>query len=177
MSLILRIVALPALLLGAVLLYAASKPNIFRVERSQNIEAPPEKIFALINNFHNWPLWAPQDREDATMRRAFSGPESGAGAVSEWTSSGSAGGGRMAIIESAPGQKISVQVDFVKPLAAHNINQFTLQPSGNVTRVTWSMQGTNLFMMKFMSVFVNMDRMAGKHFESGLENLKAAAEK
>ena len=177
MSLILRIVVLPALLLGAVLLYAASKPDIFRVERSRNIEAPPEKIFALINDFHKWPRWAPQDREDATMHRTFSGAERGVGAVSEWTSSGSAGRGRMAIIESAPGQKVSVQVDFVKPLAAHNINQFTLQPSGSTTRVTWGMQGTNLFMMKFMSVFVNMDRMAGKHFESGLEDLKVAAEK
>jgi len=32
-------------------------------------------------------------------------------------------------------------------------------------------------MLKVMSVFMNMDRFMGKHFEQGLANLKAAAEK
>ena len=30
--------------------------------------------------------------------------------------------------------------------------------------------------MKFMSVFVNMDKVIGKHFETGLNRLKQAAE-
>jgi hypothetical protein len=30
--------------------------------------------------------------------------------------------------------------------------------------------------MKLMSIFVNMDRMVGKHFEVGLNNLKTVAE-
>jgi hypothetical protein len=54
---------------------------------------------------------------------------------------------------------------------------FTLQPEGATTRVTWTMQGTNIYLMKVLSVFINVDREAGKHFEAGLRNLKAAAEK
>jgi uncharacterized protein YndB with AHSA1/START domain len=163
--------------IAAVLIIAASRPDTFAIQRSRSIQAPPEKIFALINDFHNWSQWAPQDREDSTMKRTFSGPGSGTGAASEWKSSGSAGAGRMMITESAAPRKITVKVDFVKPFEAHNVNEFTLEPSGTSTTLTWSMQGTNLFIMKIMGVAVSMDRMVGKRFETGLDNLKATAEK
>jgi hypothetical protein len=56
------------------------------------------------------------------------------------------------------------------------VNEFVLEPDVSATRVTWTMKGPNLFMMKIMSIFVNMDRMMGKHFETGLNNLKKVAE-
>jgi uncharacterized protein YndB with AHSA1/START domain len=174
---ILKVVIAIAVALAAFLLFAAARPDTFRVQRSAIIQASPETIFALINDFHQWPRWAPQDKEDATMTRTFSGAESGVGAVSGWNSRGSAGKGGMSIIESVPGKIVSVKVDFLKPFEAHNINEFKLESAGPSTNVTWSMQGTNLFVMKVMSLFVNMDKVAGKHFEDGLANLKAAAER
>ncbi|MGA1982087.1 MAG: SRPBCC family protein [Acidobacteriaceae bacterium] len=165
------------LVIAAVLLYAATKPNTLRVQRSIEIGAPPAKIFALIDDFREWPRWAPQDREDATMVRTDSGAASGVGAISDWHGSGSSGSGQMEIVESAPNALVSVKVDFSRPFEAHNLNRFELTPEGNTTRVTWTMEGSNLYVMKLMSVFMNMDREAGRHFESGLANLKAAAEK
>jgi uncharacterized protein YndB with AHSA1/START domain len=173
---ILRSLIIVAVLIGAVLAFAATRPNTFLIERSLSIKTPPEKIFVLINNFHNWARWSPQDTEDPSMKRTFNGPESGTGAISDWNSTGSAGRGRMLITESVAPSRISVNVDWVKPFKAHNVNVFSLQPDGASTRATWSMRGTNVYMMKVMSVFVNMDRMMGKHFEAGLENLKRAAE-
>jgi carbon monoxide dehydrogenase subunit G len=175
-AMILRIVIIVAVLIAGVLAFAATKPKTFRVQRSISINAPPEKIFALINDFHSWSGWAPQDREDSTVHRTYSGAANGKGAVSEWDSSGSAGKGRMSITESVTPRMISIKVDFVRPFAAHNINEFTLEPAGALTKVTWAMNGTNLYIMKIMSVFVSMDRVAGKHFESGLDNLKSVAE-
>jgi uncharacterized protein YndB with AHSA1/START domain len=172
----LKIIAILLFLIAAVLIFAATKPNIVRIQRSIVVNAPPEKIFAFIDDFHNWSRWAPQDREDSTMVRTFSGPPSGIGAISEWNSAGSAGKGRMSITESRPPTLISIKVDFVKPFQAHNVNEFTLEPAGALTKVAWTMHGTNLYVMKVMSVFVNMDRMMGSHFETGLENLKAVAE-
>ncbi|HXM66055.1 MAG TPA: SRPBCC family protein [Candidatus Acidoferrum sp.] len=171
-----RILIIVAVLVAAVLALAATKPNTFHVQRSISIKAPPEKIFALINDFHSWRVWAPQDKEDPTMNRTYSGPASGKGAISDWDSSGSAGKGRMAIIESVALSMISIKVDFVKPFEAHNINEFTLEPTGALTKVTWALQGTNLYIMKIISICVNMDRVVGKHFESGLNNLKTVAE-
>jgi uncharacterized protein YndB with AHSA1/START domain len=165
------------LLVATVLILAATKPNTFRVQRSVSIQASPEKIFALIDNLHSWPQWAPQDRDDPRMKRTFSGPESGVGATSNWSGSGNTGTGQMTITESEPSKKIAIAVDWQKPFQARNINEFVLDPEGGSTRVTWTMQGPNLYMMKLMGVFTNMDRLMGKHFENGLANLKAVAEK
>ena len=80
------------------------------------------------------------------------------------------------ITESLLPQKVSVQVDWVKPFVARNVNDFVLESTGTSTKVTWTMQGPNLYVMRIMGVFVNMDRTMGKHFETGLANLKAVAE-
>jgi uncharacterized protein YndB with AHSA1/START domain len=160
-----------------ILAIAATKPGTIDVQRSVTIKAAPAVVFALINDFHNWPRWAPQDRDDATMTRAYSGSSNGTGAVSDWTSHGNAGAGRMTIVSSTPDSQIDVNVDFRTPFAAHNINHFSIEPDGGDTRVTWSMHGTNVFLIKVMSVFADPDRMMGKHFVAGLSNLKAAAER
>ena len=173
---ILRIVIIVAVLIAAILAFAASKPKTFHVRRSVTIKASPEKIFALVNDFHNWTGWAPQDKEDPTMTRTYSGAAKGKDAISDWDSTGSAGKGRMTITESVPNKMISINVDFVKPFEAHNVNEFTLEPAGTSTNVTWTMNGTNLYIMKIMSVFRNMDSVIGRHFESGLDNLKTFAE-
>lgn len=174
---ILKTLIVVALVVVAILLFALTRPSSFHVQRSINIQASPEKIFALLNDFHRWPEWAPQDKEDPSMRRTYSGAASGVGAISDWIAKGSGGQGRMTIVESIPSNEVSVKVDFVKPFEAHNLNQFSLQPAGNQTEVTWSMDGTNLYVMKVMSLFINMDKMAGQHFETGLANLKTLAEK
>ncbi len=174
---ILKLLAIVAIVIAAILIFAAVKPRTFQIRRSIEVGAPSEKVFALINDLHQWPRWAPQDREDPTMRRTFSGSPSGQGAVSEWSSTGSAGRGRMSIAESVPASMVLIEVDFIKPFKAHNLNQFTLERAANGgTKVIWSMHGPNLYVMRLMGLFINMDSMMGRHFESGLSNLKTAAE-
>ena len=175
----LRIVFIFALIVVAILLYAATKPSTFLLQRSIVINAPPEKVFVLINDFHNWNQWAPQDKEDPTMQRTFAGPNSGIGATSDWDSKGSAGKGHTEIVESASPSKVSVKVEFAKPFVAHAVNDFTLQPSGTGTQVTWhwSMQSSMVYVLNLTGIFVNTDKKMGEHFEAGLKNLKAAAEK
>ena len=172
---IVKILLAVLVVFAAILIYAATKPDTFHIERSITIHATAEKVFPLINDLHNWPRWAPQDREDATMKRTFAGAESGVGATSDWSGSGSTGKGRMTITDSVPPKSVIVAADWERPFHARNINEFRLEPDGSGTRVTWSMAGPNLFPMKLMSVFTNMDRMMGQHFESGLSNLKSIA--
>jgi uncharacterized protein YndB with AHSA1/START domain len=176
MPIFLRMAAIAILLIAALCGYAASKPNTLTVRRFVMINAPSERVFALVNDFHCWHQWAPQDKDDPTMARSFSGPVNGKGAASQWDSKGRAGKGRMLIMDSEPTRRICVQVDFLKPFEAHNRNEFVFESVGATTNVTWTMQGTNLFVMKLMSIFVNMDKKLGAHFEEGLQNLKAAAE-
>jgi hypothetical protein len=111
------------------------------------------------------------------MRRMYSGPATGTGAVSDWISNGRAGRGRMALVESVPTSKICILVDFVKPFEAHNLNEFSLESVGESTNVTWTLEGTNLYPMKLAGIFVNMESVFGKHFEIGLSSLKVVAER
>lgn len=174
----LKIIAIVAIiLLAALLIFAATKPDTFRVERSISIKAPPEKIFVLINDFHQWAVWSPWEKMDLAMKKTHSGAASGRGAIYEWEGNNKVGQGRMEIVESAPSARILVKLDFLQPMEAHNTAEFTLEPQGDNTKVTWAMYGPVPFISKLMQVFASMDSLVGKDFERGLANLKAIAEK
>lgn len=164
-------------LVAAILIFAATKPDTFRVQRSASIKAPPEKVFALINDFNRWGAWSPWEKKDPAMKRTFGAATSGKGAVYAWEGNKEVGQGRMEITESVPSSRVAIKLDFVKPFEAHNLVEFTLEPKGDVTDVRWAMRGDTPYFAKIIHVFINMDSMVGKDFEAGLASLKAAAEK
>jgi uncharacterized protein YndB with AHSA1/START domain len=174
---VLKIVVIVAVLIVAVLVFAATRPDAFYVQRSIVINAPAEKIFPLIDDLHAWDGWEPKDRKDPTMKKTFLGPQRGTGATVEWDSKGQGGKGRGVIIESVPPGRVAIKVDFVRPFEAHNLNEFSLEPQAGSTKVTWNIQASNLYAMKLVGVFFNIQREFGKHAETGLGNLKSIAEK
>jgi uncharacterized protein YndB with AHSA1/START domain len=159
----------------AVLAFAATRPNTFRVARSTVIKAPPEKIYALIEDFHKWRGWSPYENLDPVLTRTYGGPASGLGATYAWVGN-KAGTGRMEIVKAAAPTELNISLDFTKPFEAHHKAIFTLVPEGDGTRVTWAMEGASPFMFKLMGLVFNMDKMIGKDFETGLARLKAEAE-
>jgi uncharacterized protein YndB with AHSA1/START domain len=161
--------------LAALLLYAASKPNSFGVQRSTNIAAPPDKIFPLINDLRAHTTWSPFEKDPA-MKRTHSGAPVGQGAVYEWDGNRQVGSGRIAITDSMAPSKIAMRLEMFRPFKADNIVEFTLEPQGDPTRVTWAMRGQQPFMAKLMSTFINCDKMVGSQFEEGLAKLKVLAE-
>ena len=112
------------------------------------------------------------------MTRRLSGEASGKGAVYEWEGKGKAGGGRMEITNASPPSKVMIKLDFIKPFEGHNTAEFSFDAKGNrATEVTWAMFGPSPFMARLMGLFINLDRMIGKDFETGLANLKSATER
>lgn len=174
---VLKILLGVVIVVALVLAFAAAKPATFHIEKSITTLAPPEKVYVLIEDFHNWPLWAPQDREDGTMQRTYSSAATGLGAVSEWTSRGSAGAGRMTVTAAKAPSLIDIVVDWKKPFKVRNTHEFRLASVSGGTQVTWIAEGTNLYLMRVMEVFVGVNGLMGKHFEAGLENLKKVAER
>jgi uncharacterized protein YndB with AHSA1/START domain len=166
-----------ALAIAAVLILAARKPDRFAVQRATTVKAPPDKIFPLINDFHQWGAWSPYETRDPAMKRSYSGAERGKGAVYGWEGNKNVGSGRMEILDTEAPSKIVIKLDFFAPFEGHNTAEFTMLPQGDGTHVTWSMHGPSPFIGKIMHVFINMDRMVGKDFEAGLANLKRLTEK
>ena len=158
---------------------ASRKPDTFAVRRSVLVQAPAERIFPLVNNFHQWGGWSPWEHRDPAMKRSYSGAESGKGAVYAWDGNKNVGSGRMEILDASSPSKITIKLDFFKPFEGHNTAEFTFVPEREAaaTNVIWVMQGPSSFMSKVMQVFMDLDKMIGRDFEAGLANLKTLTEK
>ena len=168
-----------AIAIAIVLILASGKPDGFTVRRSAVVRAPAERIFPLIDNFHQWANWSPWENRDPGMKRTFSGAESGRGAIYAWDGNKNVGSGRMEILDASSPSKITIKLDFFKPFEGHNTAEFTFVPERDTsaTNVIWVMQGPSSFMSKVMQVFMNFDTMIGRDFEAGLANLKKVTEK
>lgn len=170
------VILIVIVIVAAFLIYVAMKPNAFRLERSTTINAPADRIFPLVNDFHNWTQWSPFEKLDPGLVRSYSGAESGVGAVYAYQGNNKVGAGQMEIKQSVPSSKVLASLDFEKPMVAHNFAEFTFKPSGSGTSVTWAMYGPAPFMSKLFTTFMSMDSMVGGQFDEGLANLKRVAE-
>ncbi len=169
------ILLITAAALAALLLYAATRPDSFRLERSTSISAPPEKVFALISDLRQFNAWNPFAAMDPAQVITYEAKTAGLGAAYRWVGDKS-GAGRMEVAEVKPAQRVTMKLDFSKPFEAHNRVDFTIEPQANGCKVTWAMSGPNAYVNKLMQVFFSMEKMVGGEFEKGLTSLKALAE-
>ena len=163
--------------IAGILAFATTRPDSFSVQRTTTVRAPADKVFALITDFHRWSEWSPWEKLDPELKRTFSGPAAGPGAVYEWSGNSKVGAGRMEVLKAVPASRVDIKLDFIKPFEGHNMAEFTLTPKGENTQVDWVMHGPAPYISKLMGVFVSMDSMIGKDFEAGLANMKAVAER
>lgn len=154
----------------------ATRPSHFHVERSSRIAAPPDVVFARINDFHRWPSWSPWEKLDPAMKREYSGAPQGTGSAYRWAGNDEVGVGNMRITDSQPPSRLAIALEFEEPWQATNTTSFTVAPESGGSTVTWGMDGESNFVFKAMGLFMDMDGMIGKDFEAGLSNLQRVAE-
>jgi hypothetical protein len=172
---LLGLVAVIVVAVVVVLILAMQQPDEFRIQRTATINAPAEKIVGHIDDFYQWGAWSPWEHLDPAMQRTFAGAPTGKGSIYEWSGNSDVGQGRMEILDASP-DKVSIKLDFYKPMEASNVAEFALQPKGDATDVTWAMYGPMPFISKIMCVFFDMDKMIGPDFEKGLAALKTVSE-
>src|SRR6185503_15235131 len=153
------------------LLYAATRPADFRVERSLAIAASPLALFEQVNDHHKFNAWNPFLKLDPNVKNTYSGPASGVGAVCSWDGNKDIGAGSATITESKPGELVRMRMDWKRPMEGIATVDFTFKPQADKTLVTWAMYGKNNFMGKVVSVFIDCDKMCGPQFEQGLADL------
>ena len=159
------------------LIVVALQPAHFVVTRAATIQAPPERVFAQVNDFKAWNAWSPWAKLDPNCKYTFSDPASGKGATYAWEGDGNVGSGNMTILDTRPAEQIDIRLEFIKPFAGISPTQFTFKPEGtDATRVTWTMSGENGFIGKAFCLFMNMDKKVGGDFEKGLANIKGIVE-
>ena len=159
------------------LLYAASRPGNFHIQRSTHIAASAEKIYPYLSDFHKGQLWSPYEKKDPAMQRSFSGAENGRGSIYEFAGNREVGKGRLEIVETQEPTRVVLTLDMREPMQGHNVVTYSIRPDGAGSEVSWAMDGDCNFFGKLMGVFFNMDKMIGGDFATGLANLKTLVEK
>jgi uncharacterized protein YndB with AHSA1/START domain len=157
-----------------VLAIAILRPNEYAVSRTITINAPAEKIYALVADPKEWKKWSVWNQRDPAMQMTYSGPASGAGAGWDWQSK-SEGNGGMKFTAAIAHQKIDYELHF-EGMGKPSSGALLFEAQAAATKVTWSMHGTSEgnLMMKLFAPF--MDKMVGPDFQAGLDNLKKLAE-
>jgi hypothetical protein len=163
-------------LIALFFLTVSFQPSSFVFTRSTLVAASPKVCFALVDNFHNWEKWSPWAKMDPGMQTAYDGPVSGVGAIYGWQGNGKVGSGKMTVIRSTPSSLIDINLEFLKPMRTTNLTEFTFEPEGKATKVTWTMSGPLNLVAKAFHLVRSMDKMLGPDFEKGLAQLKAEAE-
>ncbi|MEX0717301.1 MAG: SRPBCC family protein [Planctomycetaceae bacterium] len=172
----LTLAAIFAVVVLVFVVIVAMQPSQFRVTRSAVMAAPPEAVFAQVNDFHDWEAWSPWAKLDPNAKNTFEGPTAGTGSIFRWAGNSEVGEGSMTITESRPHELIRIRLEFVRPMEDVATVEFDFQPVEAGTRVTWSMFGENDFVSKAFCLFMDMDQMLGGDFEKGLAAMKAVVE-
>ena len=150
--------------------------DTFRLARSIHIEAPPAEIYPYIDDFRAWAAWSPFEKMDPALHKTYSGAARGVGAQYAWVGK-KAGSGSMEITQATAPSKVVIDLRFTKPFKANNVAEFTVEPDGTGSKVTWAMSGPHTLMSKLMHAVFPMEKMVGPQFDDGLRMLKNLAER
>ena len=172
-----RILLVLVVLVVGVGVLALRQPDTFTVERRVTMPVPPEKVFALVNDFRQWAVWSPWATKDPQMQLAISPQPAGVGATYEWHGNRDVGAGRMEIKESLPPNRVAIDLHFLAPIDSRSVMLMQIEPNDAGSTVIWTMRGDNTLLSRIMSVFTSMDAMVGPDFDRGLAQLQTAAAK
>ena len=166
-----------AVIVALFLAYVATRPAHYHVERSVAVSAPAEIVYAQLEDLRKWAAWSPWEKIDPNMKKTYEGPERGVGASYSWQGNKDVGSGKMTIASAEPPKRISYKLEFFEPMAGEAAATMSVAKAGESQQnVTWGMDGESNFVGKLFGVFMDMDKMIGGQFESGLEKLKSIAE-
>lgn len=163
--------------IATILLLASLRPSEYTIAREITIDKPAEPIFDYLQNPKRMELWAPWKTLDPHLIMSYSGPNAGVGAKASWDSPGKMGAGSATVVGIVPNKTVRTKLEYKRPFTMNQDAEISIVQSGSQSVVKWSVQGHNGFMQRVVFLFMNMDKMVGGNFESGLSNLKSLLEK
>jgi hypothetical protein len=162
-----------AALIAVLWIVVSMQPTEYRVERSAQMQASPDMIWAHISDFNTWRTWQPWWK--SSQKITVDGTPGIVGHKSSWEGE-KMGKGRMEITDVEQPNHLGLKLLAIEPMAGEATLAFDLAEGNDGTKVTWSMDGTNDFVDKFFSLVMNMDEMIGSKYKEGLADLKAIVE-
>jgi uncharacterized membrane protein len=168
-----------AILIGLVLIVAWFTNKNYSVEREIVINKPKQQVFdyvKFLKNQNNYSKWATMDKN---MKTSYKGTDGTVGFVSGWSSeSNQLGTGEQEITKISDGDRIDYELRFIKPMESTSPAYMTTESvTDSTTKVKWGMSGTMAYPTNATMWFMDMNKMIGDDFDSGLTALKGILEK
>jgi len=161
--------------LAAYIVFCFIGPKSFDTTRSVTVGASPASVFEEISDFHKWPAWSPWARRDTAMVNTYNGEPGTVGHINEWESK-TEGNGNQKITEVRSNEFIRTELRF-KDWDGVSVSDWMLEPAGDSTKVTWTMDGDELpFFIRGLMFLMGGGDMISKDYETGLASLKKVAE-
>lgn len=164
------------LIIVIILVLGLIEPKDQTIERSMTMNAPKAVVWEQIAKYKEWPHWSPWVRMDSTMKMEYSGEEGTVGSSYHWTGQGKNTGEGIMTNAGMNDNTIKYDLKFIKPFDGKADGWFKVVDSNNQTKVTWAVHMHHSYPMNAMLAFMNMDKMMGDIFESGLKNMKEYTE-
>ncbi len=168
-----------SLALGTIFFLATRLSQSYSVERSVKTSAQASEIFAVLSDLRNFSKWSPWQKLDPNMKAEYSGPTVGLGSSYSWEGNNEVGAGRMTIVSVTQDRAVGIKLEFFRPFpdTSSTIWQIDEEDAGSMRRITWRMEGTRSGILpKVFHLVMNMDKLIGSDFETGLNSLKTLVE-
>jgi hypothetical protein len=168
-----KILLVIAIIVVGIIIVSRFQPDSYTVERSSTIEAPPEVVFAEVNDFSKWQKYNAWADTDPNAVYTYNETPRGVGASCSWKGNSDMGAGQMTILESRPNAYVKVDLEFIEPFEGKAITEYVLAPVNGGTQITQRMTSEHNFFSKIMCLFMDMDQMIGEKFEEGQRRMQA----
>ncbi|RZL48036.1 MAG: polyketide cyclase [Pedobacter sp.] len=150
-------------------------PKTYSVNRSIVINAPDSVIYKNIADLNEFLKWNPWAKMEPSAKTTISGPIGQPGHIYAWEGK-ETGSGQMKIKTVETNKLVDIEMKFLKPWESIADTKFLIVPEATSNKVIWTISGDHNLLSKWMCVFMSMDKMIGKDFESGLKSLKEKSE-
>lgn len=141
-----------------------------KVQKSITIDAPIDKVYSRLNDFHHWLVWSPWLIAEPEAKVNVNED----GKYYEWEGN-RVGSGNMTVEKENAPNAIEYDLTFLKPWKSKAKTSFQLrEKGGDQTEVTWFMDSSLPFFMFWMKKM--MVAFIGQDYERGLTMLKEYVE-
>jgi hypothetical protein len=168
MYIILSIISLLLFIIFVVPLFVRKD---YSFSREITINKPSKYVFDYVRHLRNQEKYSKWVMTDPDMKKHLNGTDGSVGFIYGWDGNNKAGEGQQEIIGINEGEKVDIEIRFVRPFKGVAHTPISTTPvSESQTKVTWGMQGTQKYPMNLMNLF--NESLLGKDLEASLSNLK-----
>lgn len=131
----------------AVLVYMARYSGRIRVSHTRLVDAPIDKVYAMVADGRQWAHWNPWLAHSPGEALVFSGQPDAVGGGFSWDSA-RGGAGRVEQLHLVPNCSVEQRMRLKSPFAIRARNLWSFAAVGAQTEVTWTLRGRVAFSMR-----------------------------